>query len=134
VSPREFVAESLLNLSKVLEVVYGPRHDDVRAALGGLGFDAAQIERDFIPVMILRNSLDVGHPSLALLTRRQLETLHRYADRAEGVFRGLLQRIVAAAEVGRLHLPEYELGGADANTRRTIETIQSRLAEWGDRP
>jgi hypothetical protein len=61
--PGEFLAESLLNFCKVLEVLYGGDRDSVRGSLSALGYSSQEIERDFIPVMLLRNSIDVGHPN-----------------------------------------------------------------------
>ncbi|MBZ5607969.1 MAG: hypothetical protein LAP38_06925 [Acidobacteriia bacterium] len=133
-SPGEFLAEALLNLNKILETLYGPDRDDVRMALRQLDFGDDEIERDFIPVMLLRNSVDVGHPSLALFTLRQLETLHRYADRAERTFRTFLHRLLDAIERGHATIQQYEIGPADADVGRTIDTIGARLAELGDRP
>jgi hypothetical protein len=133
-SPGEFLAEAILNLSKVLEVLYGPSRADVRSALRQLGFADDEIERDFIPAMLLRNSMDVGHPSLALFTLQQLETLHWYADRAERVFRTFLQRLLEAVESEHAGIPAYEVGPVDADTQRTIETIRSRRAAMGDQP
>jgi len=130
--PGEFLAESLLNLNRVLEVLFGPNRDTVRSALMGLGYDSEAVERDFIPAMVLRNSLDVGHPSLALLKREQLEILHRYADRAERVFRFFLQRLIRAVSSGGAAVPPYENGGADPNLVQTIETMRARLDRLKD--
>jgi hypothetical protein len=132
-TPGEFLAEALLNFNKVLEVLYGPR-DQVRTSLAQLGYTAEEIERDFIPSMLLRSSIDVGHPMLALFTLHQLETLHRYADRAERAFRDLLQRLFQAIEAGRLDIPSYETDHVDPKTQRTIETLRQRLDQLGDRP
>jgi hypothetical protein len=132
--PGEFLAEALLNLNKVLEVLYGPNREAVRSSLQQLGFGELEIERDFIPVMLLRNSIDVGHPSLALFTLEQLTTLHRYADRAERVFRTFLGRLLEAVEGGRLTLPRYELTTLNADTQQTIEIIRARLESLDDHP
>jgi hypothetical protein len=131
--PGEFMAESLLNLHKVLEVLYGPGRDDVRAALAELGFEDDEIERDYVPVMILRDSIDIGHPSLELLKQEQLTTLHRFAERGERAFRTLLSRLLDAVAAGRATLPIYEFVPADARTVRTIEEIRVRLDALGDR-
>lgn len=133
-TPGEFLAEALFNFHKVLEVLYGPNRDNVRASLAQLDFSSEEIERDFIPSMLLRNSVDVGHPMLALLTLHQLETLHRYADRAEAAFRDLLRRIFEGIEAGRLDIPAYEGGQIDTNTREMIENLRQRLDRLGDRP
>ena len=131
--PGEFMAESLLNLHKVLEVLYGPRRDEVRAALAALGFGDEEIERDYIPVMILRDSIDIGHPSLELLSQQQLTTLHRFAERGERAFRMLLTRLLDAVVAGRVVVQPYDFVPADGQTVRTIEEIQARLDALGGR-
>lgn len=133
-TPGEFLAEALLNFCKVLEVLYGSNRDQVRRSLAELGYNSEEIERDFTPAMLLRNSMDVGHPSLALFTSRQLETLHRYADRAERAFRVFLQKVFEAIESGRTDIPPYETESVDAETQRTIERLRQRLDQLGDRP
>lgn len=130
-APGEFLAEALLNLSEVLEVLFGRGRDAVRIALR---FADDQIERDFIPAMVLRNEIDVGYPSLALFTSTQLETLHRFADRSERVFRDFLVRLLDAVAAGRTEIPEYNLGPADANARNIIDKLSAQLAALGDRP
>ncbi len=132
--PGEFLAEALLNFYKVLEILYGPNRDQVRTALADLKYTTEEIERDFIPSMLLRNSIDIGHPTLALFTPQQLETLHRYADRAEKAFRDLLKRIFNAIETGDFDIPPYETGAVDPATQRTIETLRQRLDQLGDKP
>jgi hypothetical protein len=133
-SPGEFLAEALLNYCKVLEVLFSPSRDSVRRELGNLGYTAEMIERDFIPVMLLRNAIDVAHVSLTLFTPEQLLTLHRYADRTEKSFRDLLSRVLIRMDAGILVLPEHDIRGADANTSALIDTMAESLATLGDRP
>ena len=133
-TPGEFLAEALLNFCKVLEVLYGPHRDQVRRSLAELGDHSEAIERDFIPVMLLRNSMDVGHPALALFTSRQLETLHRYADRAEHVFRIFLQKVFEAIESGSTDIAPYETQSVDTETKRTIERLRQCIDQLGNKP
>jgi len=108
-------------------VLYGPNRDDVRTALEKLGYTYEEIERDFIPAMLLRNSIDVGHPMLSLFSLPQLETLHKYADRAERAFRDLLVRLFREIESGRLDIPPYKLDRVDRETEQIIENLRKRL-------
>ena len=125
--PGEFLAESLLNFDRCLVVLYGPKRDSVRSALRNLGFSEAEIEGQFIPIMLLRNSIDVGHPSLATLSRDQLEVLQRFADNAEGSFRFLLSSLLRALESGSDVIPSYEDDGPDPALVRTIEILRKHL-------
>ncbi len=98
--PSDFMAEVLLNYYKILEVLFPPkgevktRKDAVCIGLAKLGYSKDEIERDFLPVMALRNEIDVGHTKLSLFDRKQLNILHRYTDAAEGHFRSMLRRLI----------------------------------------
>jgi hypothetical protein len=133
-SPGEFLAETLLNYCKVLEVLFSARTDTVRLHLERLGYSHDEIERDYVPAMILRSKIDVAHVSLALFTPQQLATLHRYSDRAEGAFRSLLSRVLERLDAGSLNLPEYELHAADPEAIAIIKRMAFALDALGDRP
>jgi hypothetical protein len=133
ISPGEFLSEALLNYSKVLEVLFSPSTDVVREQLKGLGFSSDEVERDFIPVMILRSKFDVAHVSLALFNESQLSALHRYADRAETAFRNMLSRVLKKMDEGKLSLPDYELHNADDETSSIISRISNALDTLNDR-
>jgi len=132
-SPGEFLAESLLNYCKVLEVLFSASIDTVRKHLRALGFADDEVERDFIPAMVLRSKIDVAHVSLTLFTDSQLITLHRYADRAESSFRTLLSRLLARLDDGTLVLSDHFLHGADAEAAAIIDRMAQALAALGDR-
>lgn len=133
-SPGEFLAESLLNYCKILEALFSPSTDIVREQLRALGFSDEEVERDFIPAIVLRNKIDVAHVSLVLFTNPQLTTLHRYADRAERSFRTLLSRILARLDDGTLSLSDHQLHGADPETAAIIDRMAQALNTLGDRP
>ena len=108
----EFMAETILNFSKVLDVLFvssGPHpREQVREGLKAMGYDNKEIERDFIPVLLLRNEFDIAHVALTLPNREQLNTLHRYTEKAEGAFRELIKRTLDAAASKTLNLPPVE--------------------------
>ena len=74
----------------------------------GLGYDAATTERDFIPVMLLRNEVDVGHVQLAIFKRRHLAVIHSFLQAAELKFQHLLQNVLDEIEAGTWDVPPYE--------------------------
>jgi hypothetical protein len=101
----EFMAEALLNLAKCLQSLFGESNKKVRSELTRLGsFSSDDIERRFIPALILRSKFDVSHVSLSLLSRDQLKVLHRYTDSAEYAFRELLQQLLERVERGEYTL------------------------------
>jgi len=102
-SPWEFTAEAILSFNKALEVLFGERRDDQRKGLATLGYDSPTIEREFIPILLLRDWLDVAHPRLAVLRDTELEKLYRYLVRLEPTFAGLSDRLLRAAADGSFH-------------------------------
>jgi len=93
-SPYEFLAEVVLNLCKVLQVLFGSARDDVRAELPKFGYSKKEIEEKFIPIMILRNEFDVGHVTVKMFKQEQLTALYNYLSFSERDFRDLLKRVI----------------------------------------
>lgn len=97
----EFMAEVILNLAKSLTVMFGDRTDAVRKHLStGLGYARDEIERDFVPLLILRHHFDVGHPSLITLQPAQLTSLYHYLVDVEARFEKLFSTLFAKVESG----------------------------------
>ena len=130
----EFVAEVVLNLAKTLEVLFPPAgdgrtRDAARAGLAGLGYSEQQIERDFTPVMALRNDIDVGHVELGLFTLDQLKTIHAFTELAEGSFREMLERFLNRVESGQVDVAPHELGPPKEAAIKLIERLKQSAAE-----
>jgi hypothetical protein len=100
----EFMAEIVLNLCKVLQVLFGETRDDVRRELIKCGYSKKEIEKNFITLMVLRAEFDVGHVSLRIFKQKQLDSLYRFLEDSETNVRKLLQRIIA-----KVHDEEYFL-------------------------
>ena len=128
----EFVAEVILNLTKVLEVLFPPggdgrTRDAARAGLASLGFSEDEIEGRFLPAMALRSKIDVGHVDLGVFTVDQLKVIHAYAGLAEEAFRDLLQRILDRTARGEWDVTGYELGAPDAEATKIVERLRATL-------
>jgi hypothetical protein len=129
-SPWEFMAESVLNLSKVIEILFGPQRDVIRTELAKLGYSEEEIEGDFIPITILRNEFDVGHVTISLLKPEQLKALYGYLERTELNFRNLMRCLLDKVRDGAYELPQdYDLT-LDRDKRnimnRLIRTFEER--------
>jgi len=125
-SPWEFMAESVLNLSKVLEILFVQQRDtrdDVRAELGKLGYSNDEIEGDFIPIMILRNEFDVGHVTTSVFKPDQLQALYRYLEQTESKFRDLLRRLLDQVRDGAYKLPQDHDLTPDKKKHKTLEGL-----------
>ena len=97
-SPFEFMAETVLNLCKVLQVLFGESRDKVRHELLKCGYSKDGIEKKFIPLMVLRTEFDVGHVSLTIFKQKQLNALYKFLDNAELNFKELLKRVFEKAK------------------------------------
>lgn len=114
ITPWEFMGEALLNLSKLLQVLFpGPEGQTIDAARDGLaklGYTSDNINQWYIPAIALRNELDVAHVSLSTLTRQQRQVVYKYTDQAEDHFRELLLRVIDGIVAGTFILPPYTPG------------------------
>jgi hypothetical protein len=126
--PWEFVGEAVLNLAKVLEVLF-PLSSDVgsidavRAGLRAMGTSDEEIERWYVPVLALRNHVDVAHVSLATLSSEDLELVQHFVNETEYAFRKLLVRVCTEIQEGRWEPPAYD----DNGSGKTVETVMTKL-------
>jgi hypothetical protein len=131
-TPGEFMAEVVLNLAKVLEVLFpaaedGKSRDAARIGLTTLGFTHEEVEGSFIPAMALRNEVGVGHTQLGLFKMEQLRVLHAYTARAESEFRRMFDRLFKAIEAGKYDVARYTLGPATQTAIAIIERMREYL-------
>ena len=129
----EFMAEAVLNMTKSLQIMFGETRDEVRAQLATLGYSEDEIEGNFVPIMILRNKFDVGHPRLAIFRQDQLRILYRYLSASDSRFRELFQRLLEAVQNGTYEIGQVGDLRLDAEEQREfdrlIESMRSRLPD-----
>lgn len=133
-SPWEFMAETILNYCKAIEIVFvssDNTKEDVRKGLESLGYTKEEIEGDFIPLMILRSYVDVAHPKVAIFEPRDLRVLYAYLSQSEDIVRELLQRVIIRVSSGEYSIPQEEKLGLTSKDRkgmnRLVATMESRL-------
>lgn len=130
-SPWEFMSEVIINLSKVLEILFPPRTNKsktleaARTGLKDLGYSEIDIERSFIPAMALRNNIDSAHVDLSIFTREQLNILHAYTEAAEYPFKEMLKRLITETQSERYKPSPY----GKLKRRREAEIIIERIAK-----
>jgi len=130
-SPWEFMSEVILNLSKVLEVLFPPSTGNAktleaaRTGLKDLGYSEIEVERYFIPAMALRNKIDSAHVDLSIFKREQLRVLHAYTEVAENAFQEMLKRLLTETQLERYKPVQY----GKPSRRREAETIIERIAK-----
>jgi len=129
----EFMAEAILNLSKVLQVLFGESRDAVRSGLAELGYSEDEIEGDFIPIMILRSKFDVGHVTISPspFTLEEFQTLYRYLENSEEKVRTLLGRILDKVREGSYTLLQDKGFVPPRKIKREIEQLIRVLGKRG---
>jgi hypothetical protein len=125
------MGEVLLNLSKVLEVLFpGPEGhtiDAAREGLAKLNYTEDDIAKWYIPAIALRNGLDVAHVSLVSFNQEQLRAVHAYTAQAEDHFRKLLLRVIDGVTRGAFSIPQYNPQSSDAE--RIIQRLSEQFPE-----
>lgn len=137
-SPWEFMAESILNFSKSLEILFSTSEntkDDIRRELKKLGFTNDYIEGDFIPLLILRSWVDVAHPRVAIFKRDDLKILYKYLALSEEKLRSLLKLVLKQVDRGTYKIPQEQDLSLNNKDRQGIDkliaTMESRMKSMG---
>lgn len=131
-TPGEFLAESILNFSKVLEVLFpGPPQQTIssaRAGLAQLGYSENDQDDLFIPAIALRNRIGVGHVDLTIFTSAQLESIHEYCEHASTSFRELLNRMFDRIADGSYDVAPGEASHPEPEDLRIIGRLDAARA------
>lgn len=129
-SPWEFMAESILNYAKCLEILFVTSEnsrDDIRRELNKLSYTDEEIEGDFVPILVLRGWIDVAHPRVAIFKSRDLKVLYRYMALVEQRFRKLLTRVLSAVSDGHYHIAQDADLSLDAREQRGIDRLVEQM-------
>ncbi len=134
-SPWEFMAETILNYSKSLEILFSTSDetkDDIRRELKKIGYSNDEIEGDFIPLLILRSWVDVAHPKVALFTKDDLSVLYTYLAESENKIRDLLKLVLKQIEEDTYEIPQdKDLTLDKKGMDKLVNTMKSRLIARG---
>jgi hypothetical protein len=87
------MAEVILNLVKALEIVFSSDREQLRQRAAEWGFESDFIEERIIPLLLLRNDLDIAHAAATPLHPDQYEIVSRFADAAMHSVRLVLNRM-----------------------------------------
>ncbi len=126
-SPWEFMGESILNLAKTLQALFGQLGEDVKRGLRSLGYSDAELE-PFLTVMELRDALDSGHVMLSVMNEEQAHELYVFLYAREAPFRELLNRAVEGTRKGTFTVQEHSDLTFDARRLKLFEWIRKANA------
>jgi hypothetical protein len=136
-SPWEFMAETILNYCKAIEILLVTSEnskDDIRRELESLGYSDEEIEGDFIPLTILRSFVNVAHPRVALFKRHDLRVLYKYLARSEFIIREFLLRVLKKISNSEYSIPQDENLELKPDDRKgmdkLVKKMESRIVEF----
>lgn len=132
----EFMSEQILNYEKMLDSLFvsggaTSSRDQVRKELEKLGYSSNEIESSFVPILLLRDYLDVAHPSFALVPSDLLPELNGYIEALEGISRELIRRTLERVESGEYVLPREPIDvQPSSDNLRFTENLKASLSKW----
>jgi hypothetical protein len=124
------VAEVLLNLAKAIEILMasgkGPKgaqtNDKVRARARAWGFSDVQIKEWIVPILLLRNQVDVAHASSAPLTTEQRNIVTDFMEKALRRVGQVLIQVFDGIKEGRIVLDPVSTS-LDSDRRKLLAAI-----------
>jgi hypothetical protein len=136
--PSEFMPEILLNLVKALEVLFGGSRDRIREGLAALGYSEAEREGVFIPLVLLRHDMDVGHAKLSSYSRGVLDEVYGFVLDAPLAIKELVVRAINATIAGAWTPPVPSEPATEAVMKGLLDSIgagtEARRQRVGNRP
>ena len=124
---QSMAAEVIMNLAKAIEIIFSSNRDHLRSRAREWGLDREFIERWIIPILLVRNQLDVGHAASAPLLGAQHQAVLDFLDRAFTHVHTLLSRLVQMAQSGELTL-EPPSESMDTDKERLLKDISDYAA------
>lgn len=115
--PSQFLGERLLNLYKVLEVLFGRDVDQLRTALAALRLRPEIIEL-LVGLVYVRDEGDVGHPAIHHLGAENYETVQRYILWIEEVVTWLLDHVLDS-----LAAEDFQLKPVSGSPSKRLQTL-----------
>lgn len=122
----EFLPEILLNYAKVLEAFWGSSRESIREGLTNTGIDHEEIECVFVPVCLLRNSLDIAHAVVSKYQTEQLNKLRTHVQELDIYFRNLIERILDNLAQGKVTYRECNSEKYNSELDRIINSLEKR--------
>ena len=121
-------AEVILNLAKAVEILFSPNRERVRSSIRNMGFDDAFIEKKIIPLLLLRNEMDVAHVASGPLDKQQKQTLTQFVSAAMANVHTLIELVLEAGRAGQIYFEPVSTT-LDTNKAKLIGAIEQYVKE-----
>jgi hypothetical protein len=131
-----FVAEVLLNLAKAIEILMAgskaekgqQTNDRVRARARSWGFTDRQIEEWIIPILLLRNQVDIAHASLTPLSPDERSLVIDFSHKSLERVGQMLADVLDGVKNGRIVLDPVS-SSPDSDRRKLLAAIAEYVNE-----
>ena len=101
-------SEIMLNLAKAIESIFPGKRDDVREQCKLLDLKTDFVEKRIIPILLVRNKLDVAHVRLHTLDNDEFSILQSFLSKALTAVHELLILVIGSTANGRYSLLPVE--------------------------
>jgi|GEM_PF-3193762 len=120
---QSMAAEVVLNLAKAIEIIFSSDRTQLRRKAAAWGLDSNFIERWIVPILLIRNELDVAHVASAPLEGLQHQAILNFLDRAFVHVHTLLEQVLKLYQDGSLILdpPSESLDSDKVKLLKRIE-------------
>lgn len=120
-------AEVTLNLAKAIEIIFSSDRERLRARAEEWGLDREFVERWIVPILLIRNELDVAHVASGPLSHMQHQAMLDFLDRAFTHVHALLSRVIEMAQSGKVTL-DPPSAAVEADKERLLKKIAEYAA------
>jgi len=124
--PQSAFAEVILNLTKAIEILCSADRDRLRKTAQSWGFESSFIERRLIPLLLVRNELDVAHPCISGISWEDHNLLQSFVIAAEGAVGEVISRVFILLRSGSTALPPFS-GEPDRGTVKLLRMLAAYL-------
>jgi hypothetical protein len=127
----QFISERLLNLYKMVEILFGRSADNARVALKQMRVKANVAEM-VVSLCYIRDSVDVGHPAIQLLEPEEYETMRSFVIAIEEVMSWLLDHVIAELKAERFQFDgDWSDDGDDTRQKKGKEGRSQKKRSGG---
>jgi hypothetical protein len=125
-----FMPEVALNLCKVLDVLFTDSRDCLRSELKKLGYQAAEIEKGYVLLTLIRNQLDIAHPSLFIPTEDERRMFDSFIDVALVEIQKVVKKVIELSAVGEYEILPYDTDNIDKDREELIGHLNKYRGFW----
>ena len=119
------LAETMLNLSKSLQILFSSSHGITRRKLLSLGYTTRQIESQIIPIDLMRNNADVAHIRESRIPETEIIIYRGYIQRSIINMRSIFLKVAE-----RISYEEAFLDPINLSNERGSSSFVNKLASY----